>query len=508
MKTHYITTPIYYVNSVPHVGHAYTTILCDTVSRFYQVRGMETYFLTGTDEHGDKIAKAAVEEGISPQEITDKYSQRFRDLLPLINCEPSDFIRTTEKRHTEVVSNLLQKVFDKGDIYKAAYEGKYCYGCERYLGDDELVEGKCPDHQVEPELISEENYFFKMSKYWEPLKQYIHDHPDFVTESYKNEVLGLLKMEPTDLCISRPKTRLEWGVEFPFDKDYVTYVWFDALINYVSALGYPEGEKFNKFWQNSHHVIAKDILKPHCVYWPTMLMSMEIPLPKQVAVHGYWTVNASKMSKSTGNAVDPVHYCEKYSADVFRYFIVRGMKFGRDANFDHQVFVETCNAELSNNFGNLVSRTFGMARKNFDKGIPPWGPSEPVDDQLKKELANLVSKAEKAMEDWRVADYLETVVEFGKQINKYLDETKPWSLAKEEGQKERLGTILRLTLEGIKIAYAWLWPSIPETAERVFEALNLEKNPLKYQEYANSWDLLQAGAELPKKAPGFPRIED
>ncbi len=433
----YITTPIYYVNSKPHMGHAYTTILCDAIKRYYQFSGRDTFFLTGTDEHGDKIQKSAEANKIDVQKMVDQNSEHFKNLLPIIESTNDDFIRTTDERHKKVVQELLQKVYDKGDIYFAEYEGKYCYGCERFLGNDELIEGKCPDHKTEPDAIKEANYFFKMSKYWDDLKKHIDDNPDFIVpDNFKKEVLGLLRQDPQDLCISRPKSRLQWGIELPFDQNFVTYVWFDALINYVSGLDYPDSEKYKKFWPNAHHVIAKDILKPHCVYWPTMLLSIGIPLPKQVAIHGYWLIDESKMSKSVGKTVDPIEYSEKYGADLFRYFLLRNMRFGRDASFTQEEFISTINAELANNLGNLYSRLAGMCRKNNERKIPAASEVGEMENALKDKALSLKNKMEEAIQNWKPDQYIEGVIDLANHINKYLDETKPWALAKEEGQKE------------------------------------------------------------------------
>ena len=504
----YVTTPIYYVNSNPHIGHAYTTILADVVARFNNLIGNESYFLTGTDEHGDKLEKAALAMGIPTQEMVDKFSENFRELLGPINCEPSDFIRTTENRHKKVVQQILQEVFDKGDIYKADYTGKYCYGCERYLGDDELVDGKCTDHQKEPELISESNYFFKMSKYWDDLKNHLEKKPEFIVpQNFRNEVLGLLRQEPQDLCISRPKSRLKWGIELPFDTEYVTYVWFDALINYVSALGYTDGEKFKKYWSTSHHIIAKDILKPHCIYWPTMLLSAGVPLPEQVAIHGYWMIDEGKMSKSQGRTVDPIEYCEKYTSDILRYFLMRGMRFGKDASFNHEEFIQLVNAECSNNFGNLISRIVGMCKKNFSSTVPPLKNPGELEKAIEEKGLKLQSMLKPLMDDWKTAEFLEVLVEYANELNKYLDETKPWTLAKDETKKDELGTILRTGLEGIRLCFAWLYPVVPAKSLEIGEMFSVSNEKDLY-ESTKSFYFLSEGAELPKKVNGFPRIEE
>lgn len=500
----YITTPIYYVNSIPHLGHAYTTIMCDIFKNYHQHLGEETHFLTGTDEHGDKIDKSAKEQGMTPQQLVDKNSQAFRDLLGPIDCKSDDFIRTTDERHKKVVQTILQKVYDKGDIYFDEYEGLYCLGCERYLGQDELVEGKCPDHQKVPEKISEKNYFFKMSKYWDQLKQHVEANPEFIkTENYRNEVLGLLKMEPQDLCISRPKERLTWGIELPFDKNFVTYVWFDALINYISALGYPEGDSFKKYWPSSHHMIAKDILKPHCVYWPTMLMSMECPLPKQIIIHGYWLVDESKMSKSIGNVVDPFKYCEKFGSDVFRYYLFRAMSFGKDASFSHEDFIAQYNADLANKVGNLYSRICGLLRKNNENKIPDLDIKQ-VTSPLPAAFEVLQRESAAAMKAWKPHEYANSIISFAESINKYLDETKPWSMLKKEEEKQQAFGVLKTALEGVRIIYCFLAPIMPKTTKTVLLELGIDPEDIPNQR--KIFFALSNNAPLPEAPTGFPRL--
>lgn len=490
------------------MGHAYTSILCDVATRFNKMLGKETIFLTGTDEHGDKIQKSAEREGLEPQQFVDKVSQQFKKLLPVINVENSDFIRTTDSKHVKVVQGLLQKVYDQDDIYFKEYTGKYCFGCERFLGDDELVDGKCPDHNTEPETISEQNYFFKMSKYWEKLKSHIERNPEFIVpENFRNEVNGLLKQDAQDLCISRPKSRLTWGIELPFDKNFVTYVWFDALINYISGIDYPSNERFEKFWPNSHHVIAKDILKPHCVYWPTMLLSMGIALPKQIAIHGYWLIEDSKMSKSQGKTVDPVEYCEKYGSDLFRFYLMRNMRFGRDANYSDDSFIKSINAELANNLGNLYSRLAGLCKKNCNQQIPAANSIGEMESNLKEESLKLPRILTNAMNDWQIDTYLTTIVNYANLINKYLDETKPWTLAKDPNNKNQVATILKSALEATTICFSWLWPVVPTTSEKVLSELGLATSPQEIHKWATNWNNLAAGTELPIQVTGFPRIE-
>jgi len=330
----YITTPIYYVNARPHLGHAYTTIIADVATRFNEMLKKDVFFLTGTDEHGDKVVRAAKKENLSSRRYVDRISALYKDLWPELNIKYNYFIRTTDPSHIAVVEQILQRIYDSGDIYYSEYEGLYCFGCERFYNQRELVDGKCPDHETDPEVIKESNYFFKMSKYQDWLIDHIKKNPEFIRpQRYKNEVLSFLKEPLEDLCISRPKTRLKWGITLPFDKDYVTYVWFDALLNYVSALGYPDGDLFKKYWPVAQHIVAKDILKPHGIYWPIMLKAAGIDTYKHLNVHGYWNVDQSKMSKSLGNVVEPLQLKEIYGLDQFRFFLLRDMVFGNSGFF-------------------------------------------------------------------------------------------------------------------------------------------------------------------------------
>jgi methionyl-tRNA synthetase len=507
----YITTPIYYVNARPHLGHAYTTIAADVAARFHRMVTDETYFLTGTDEHGDKIVRAAKKENLSPRAYVDNISSLFRNLWPELNISNDAFIRTTDKHHMDLVQKMLQRIYDSGDIYFSEYEGLYCYGCERFYTERELKDGKCPDHETEPETIKESNYFFKMSKYQDWLIDHIRQHPDFIRpERFKNEVLAFLRDPLDDLCISRPKSRLKWGITLPFDQDFVTYVWFDALLNYVSALNYPDGNQYKKFWPAVQHVIAKDILKPHGIYWPIMLKAAGLPIYQHLNVHGYWNVDDSKMSKSLGNVVEPLQLKNIYGLDAFRYFLMRDMVFGLDSSFSEVALVNRINSDLANDLGNLFSRVLAMAHKYF-KGVVPQTSlaiEKELDLGLKTNALTAISEFESQMIQFSFHKGLAAIWEFISHLNKYIDTTAPWVLAKNKSCQNQLQAVIYNLLEGLRIIAGLIYPIMPDTAKTMQKHLGLDPEAPFYKLASlRAWSSLPAGTQLPKSVSLFPRVE-
>ncbi|RCL90390.1 methionine--tRNA ligase [bacterium] len=496
MKRFYVTTPIYYVNDKPHIGHAYTTILADVLSRYHRNKGRDVFFLTGLDEHGQKVQQAAEERGVEPKIHCDEMAPRFIELWDELHIQYDDFIRTTEKRHMDVVQNILQKVYDKGDIYEDNYEGLYSVSEERFITEKEADSGDFRDIKK----LKEKNYFFKMSKYQEKLISHIENNSRFIQPVHrKNEVLGFLKSPLNDLCISRPKSRLNWGIELPFDSDYVTYVWFDALINYVSALGFDSDEKkYNTYWPANLHLIGKDILTTHSVYWPTMLLSVGIKLPKTIFAHGWWLNDQSKMSKSVGNVVDPLQLIKSYGVDPVRFYLMKEMVLGQDSNFSIESFVKCYNNDLANDFGNLLSRVSNLINK-FYNGILVEGEDLSEDGKIVKGCAiETIDKVSKLIDEMKIDDAIDSVFLLIKNVNKFLEVTVPWKVVKTDLKKG--GALLFTAAESLRIIALLLAPIMPNRTALVLETLNT-KNTEIY------WGGLVIGSKIKTHKPLFPRIE-
>lgn len=502
----YISTPIYYVNDKPHIGHSYTTILADVLSRYHRLLGYPTFFLTGTDEHGQKVQQAADKAGITPQEQADRTVVRFQELWKKLDITHDDFIRTTEERHKTVVQDILQDLYDRDEIYKAEYDGWYDVTSETFVTEREAEAAGEGSNIIR---IKETNYFFRMSKYQKWLIEYIESHPEFIQPDYRrNETLGFLRKPLNDLCISRPKTRLSWGIDLPFDKDFVTYVWFDALVNYISAVGYLRDDTlFKKWWPASIHLIGKDILTTHTVYWPTMLKAMGVEQPRTIFAHGWWLSGASKMSKSLGNVVNPMEMIDKFGVDPFRYFLIAEMTLGQDASFTEDAFIRRFNSDLANDLGNLMSRVVTMIRKNTD-GVMPEPVGDPLAGEEEREVWMAVQKAVTAVEETvqtlRLDQGLAQVLTAVRATNRYLELKQPWTLAKQE-DKAPLYTVLYTAAEALRVVSALLYPVMPERMGALRHALGVESVEPKMA-LLTKFGVLKPGTKVADAGALFPRV--
>ena len=495
-KTFYLTTPIYYVNDKPHIGHAYTTILADVLARYHRNAGRETFFLTGLDEHGQKVQQAAEDRGIEPQQHCDEMAPRFIDIWEKLHISYDDFIRTTENRHKKIVQMFLQKVYDAGDIYEDEYEGLYSVSEERFITEKEAESDEFRDIKK----LKEKNYFFKMGKYQDALIDHIKSNPKFIQpEHRKNEILGFLRQPLNDLCVSRPKSRLNWGIELPFDKEYVTYVWFDALINYITAPGFgKDHESFDKWWPVSYHLIGKDILTTHAVYWPTMLMSANIELPQSIFAHGWWLMGESKMSKSIGNVINPMDLIDDYGVDPVRYYLMREMVLGQDSNFTMESFIQRYNSDLANDFGNLLSRISTLMKKNYDGRIPDPGELSEAELRIKTKGESLCGTVNGMIKNMRLNEAIENTMQYIRSVNKYMEENAPWKLVKED--KSAAGKILYTAGEALRLGAVLLSPVMPNRTAILLDALNAPGVDL-------SWGGLKPGETLKDHEPLFPRVK-
>tara|TARA_B000000557_G_scaffold99708_4_gene80881 strand:+ start:177 stop:1688 length:1512 start_codon:yes stop_codon:yes gene_type:complete len=501
MSKFYLTTPLYYVNDKPHLGTAYTTILADVISRYYKTMNEDVFFLTGTDEHGQKVQEAAAKRQIEPKVHVDEYVIEFKKLWEKLHIDYDDFIRTTEKRHSDKVKKILQQLFDDGEIYKDKYEGMYSVSEERFITQKEAEEGEF--RQVKK--LVEENYFFKMSKYQSKLIKYIKNNPEFIQpEGRKNEVLGFLNKPLNDLCISRPKSRLKWGIELPFDNNYVTYVWFDALLNYITAIGWDHNEEsFRETWPANYHLIGKDILTTHAVYWPTMLLAIGLPLPKTIFAHGWWLSGESKMSKSLGNIINPLNLIDKYGVDSLRYFLMKEMVLGKDSTFTIDLFIERYNSDLANDFGNLVNRVTIMIHKHFNSRIPEPGNYNEIDLELIGFAKTTPQLVIKDIENLKIPDGIEKILILMRKINKYLEVKSPWkSIKSDSSQRSEAATTMYISADLLRICTQLLNPVMPNKTTVILKMLG--STSIQINNY--STNLVKVGQKLGNGKSPFPRI--
>lgn len=503
----YITTPLYYVNASPHIGHSYTNVACDCFARYKRLKGCEVLLLTGTDEHGQKVQKAAEQSGQSPIEFADSIVPRFISLWKMLDISYDDFIRTTEKRHTDTVGEVLKILHQKGDLYQGEYKGWYCIPCETFWTKSQLTQPVCPDCKRPLEEISEANYFFKISKYQDWLRKHMDANPDFIRPSSRfNEIYSLLKEPLPDLCISRPKSRLSWGIPIPFAPDHVTYVWFDALINYISAVGfYANKEKFKKFWPADLQVIGKDILRHHAVFWPIMLKSLDLEPPKTIFAHGWWILAGEKISKSKGTAIDPVDIIQRYGCSAYRYFLLREVTFGLDGVYSEDAFITRYNSDLANDLGNLLNRTLTMVEKYFNAEVPRPEAPQGLDIPLIEKAKILGKELDLYMERYDPSGALACIWELINMANKYIEESAPWTLAKEK-KHQRLASMMYNLIEVLRIVTIFILPFMPKAAAEMWQQLGFQEKLEDQTIDKAAWGQAVWGTKVKKGAPLFQRI--